>query len=112
MECAEALAPLLSESFGKNESFAALAEKEIFNYLLKCTDGIYEGKFLFINTTPDGELFGSADPEKNDLTMYVQGAGLDQIHAEIKFAPTEVWQLRHLTGISSGFDATKQHKPM
>jgi hypothetical protein len=33
------------------------------NYLLKCTDGIFSGKFLYINTTPDGELFGSGDPE-------------------------------------------------
>jgi hypothetical protein len=35
------------------------------HYLLKCTDGIFEGKFLYINTTPDGELFGSGDPEEN-----------------------------------------------
>jgi hypothetical protein len=53
--------------------------------LLKCTDGIFSGKFLFINTTPDGELFGSGDPEKIDLTMYIESADLSEKHAEIKF---------------------------
>jgi hypothetical protein len=37
---------------------------DYYNYVLKCTDGnMFEGKFLYINTTPDGELFGSGDPE-------------------------------------------------
>ncbi len=52
---------------------------------MKCTDGIFSGKFLFINTTPDGELFGSGDPEKIDLTMYIESAELAEKHAEIKF---------------------------
>jgi hypothetical protein len=52
---------------------------------LKCTDGIFSGKFLFINTTPDGELFGSGDPDKIDLTMYIESAELSEKHAEIKF---------------------------
>lgn len=52
---------------------------------LKCTDGIYSGKFLFINTTPDGELFGSGDPETIDLTMYIESAELSEKHAEIKY---------------------------
>ncbi len=54
-------------------------------YLLKCTDGIFSGKFLYINTTPDGELFGSGDPEKIDLTMYIESADLSEKHAEIKY---------------------------
>jgi hypothetical protein len=42
-------------------------------YLLRCTDGIFKGKFLFINVTPDGEVFGSGDPEQNqDITMYIE----------------------------------------
>jgi hypothetical protein len=63
----------------------SVAERGNYNYLLKCTDGIFNGKFLFINTTPDGELFGSGDPEMIDLTMYIESAELAEKHAEIKF---------------------------
>lgn len=62
-----------------------IGEEGNYNYLLKCTDGIFSGKFLYINTTPDGELFGSGDPEKIDLTMYIESAELSEKHAEIKF---------------------------
>jgi hypothetical protein len=52
------------------------------HYLLKCTDGIFEGKFLYMNTTPDGELFGAGDPDDNeDITMYIELAGLAERHA-------------------------------
>ena len=64
------------------------------NYLLKCTDGIFSGKFLFINTTPEGELFGSGDPEKIDLTMYIESAELSEKHAEIKFIDNCKYLLR------------------
>lgn len=53
--------------------------------MLKCTDGIFLGKFIYINTTPDGELFGSGDPELLDLTMYIESANLSERHCEIKF---------------------------
>jgi FHA domain len=65
-----------------------------YNYLLKCTDGIFSGKFLYINTTPDGELFGSGDPEKIDLTMYIESAELSEWHAEIKFVDNSRYLLR------------------
>ena len=56
------------------------------NYLLRCTDGIFSGKFLFINTTPEGEIFGSGDPEENqDITMYIESENLAERHADIKF---------------------------
>lgn len=45
---------------------------------------------MFINTTPDGELFGSGDPEVNeDITMYIESAGLSERHAEIKFEDSQ-----------------------
>jgi len=66
-----------------------------YNYLLKCTDGIFSGKFLFINTTPDGELFGSGDPEKiAEITMYIESAELSERHAEIKFVDESRYILR------------------
>jgi FHA domain len=73
---------------------SVLGESGNYNYLLKCTDGIFSGKFLFINTTPDGELFGSGDPEKIDLTMYIESAELSEKHAEIKFVDNCKYILR------------------
>ena len=56
------------------------------HYLLKYTDGIFEGKFLYMNTDPEGELFGSGDPEENqDITMYIELADLAERHAQIKY---------------------------
>ena len=52
---------------------------------MKCTDGIFKGKFLYLNTTPDGELFGGGDPDELELTMYIESANLSDKHAEIKF---------------------------
>lgn len=69
-------------------------ERGSYNYLLKCTDGIFSGKFLFINTTPDGELFGSGDPDKIDLTMYIESADLADRHAEIKLVDNCKYLLR------------------
>ena len=74
-----------SEILVIDEGFINLGERGNYNYLLKCTDGIFSGKFLYINTTPDGELFGSGDPDTIDLTMYIESADLSEKHAEIKF---------------------------
>lgn len=71
-----------------------IGERGNYNYLLKCTDGIFSGKFLYINTTPDGELFGSGDPDKIDLTMYIESAELSEKHAEIKFVDNCKYVLR------------------
>ena len=49
---------------------------------------------MYINTTPDGELFGSGDPEKIDLTMYIEQAELSERHAEIKFVENSRYILR------------------
>ena len=55
---------------------------DYYNYILHCTDGnMFEGKFLYINTTPDGELFGSGDPDLHDLTMYIESNNLSEKHA-------------------------------
>lgn len=85
--------PLVEEFFNCGDTFKKIQETQdsselinnYYNYILKCTDGIFLGKFLYINTTCDGELFGSGDPEKLDLTMYIESANLSEIHAEIKF---------------------------
>lgn len=88
METADlALAPLIATQKQSGVSFRSIEETlDGKHYLLKCTDGIFSGKFLFINTTPDGEVFGSGNPEENeDITMYIEAAELSERHADIKF---------------------------
>jgi protein phosphatase 2C family protein 2/3 len=58
--------------------------------LLKCTSGLYKGRFLYINTSvnsiqPEGESFGSDMSADAGLTTYIEKAGLSPRHAEIKF---------------------------
>ncbi len=74
MEAQTSVAPALRDYIGTKDKFSDMSKQGLsltfvaedgnFNYLLKCTDGIFSGKFLYINTTPDGELFGSGDPDK------------------------------------------------
>ena len=60
--------------------FYRLDQDEFFNYMLKCTDGIFSGKFLYINTTPDGELFGSGDPEQVRTAMLKEKDRPDHVY--------------------------------
>lgn len=54
--------------------------------MLRCTDGIFEGKFLYLNMANDGEIFGSGDPDKYaDITMYIEKAGLSTYHSQITY---------------------------
>jgi hypothetical protein len=51
--------------------------------LLKCTEGIFEGKFFYINMTPEGEVIGSVGDQT--VSMHIENASLSPAHAEIKF---------------------------
>jgi len=54
------------------------------DYVIKCTEGLFSGRFIYVNRTPQGELFGSDKGDK-DITMYIENANLSPKHAEIKF---------------------------
>mmetsp|Transcript_20699 Transcript_20699/g.57800 ORF Transcript_20699/g.57800 Transcript_20699/m.57800 type:complete len:655 (+) Transcript_20699:31-1995(+) len=54
------------------------------DYVVKCTQGLFSGRFIYVNRTPQGELFGS-DKGSKDITMYIENANLSPKHAEIKF---------------------------
>lgn len=76
---------LLVDDVETQKPFIKLEDKKQF--LLRCTEGIFQGKFLYINMTPDGEVFGSGDPELNeDITMYIEQAGLSLRHASILYS--------------------------
>mmetsp|Transcript_5756 Transcript_5756/g.10369 ORF Transcript_5756/g.10369 Transcript_5756/m.10369 type:complete len:656 (-) Transcript_5756:126-2093(-) len=57
------------------------------DFVARCTQGLFAGRFIYINRTPQGELFGS-DRASSDVTMYIENAGLSPSHAEIKFNAT------------------------
>jgi len=59
----------------------------IVDYVFRCVKGIFSGKFIYINLTADGEVFGS-DPNA-DLTLYVENGGLSPKHADIKYEYNE-----------------------
>jgi serine/threonine protein phosphatase PrpC len=54
------------------------------DYVVKCTEGLFSGRFIYVNRTPQGELFGS-DKNSKDITMYIENANLSPKHTEIKF---------------------------
>jgi len=54
------------------------------DYVVKCTEGLFMGRFIYVNRTPQGELFGS-DKSSKDITMYIENAQLSPKHTEIKF---------------------------
>jgi serine/threonine protein phosphatase PrpC len=54
------------------------------DYVVKCTEGLFSGRFIYVNRTPQGELFGS-DKTSKDITMYIENANLSPKHTEIKF---------------------------
>jgi len=54
------------------------------DYVVKCTEGLFSGRFIYVNRTPQGELFGS-DKGSKEVTMYIENASLSPKHAEIKF---------------------------
>jgi len=54
------------------------------DYVIKCTEGLFMGRFIYVNRTQQGELFGS-DKSSKDITMYIENAELSPKHTEIKF---------------------------
>eukprot|EP00747_Dinoflagellata_sp_TGD_P222617 gnl/TRDRNA2_/TRDRNA2_94323_c0_seq2.p1 gnl/TRDRNA2_/TRDRNA2_94323_c0~~gnl/TRDRNA2_/TRDRNA2_94323_c0_seq2.p1 ORF type:complete len:638 (+),score=123.55 gnl/TRDRNA2_/TRDRNA2_94323_c0_seq2:57-1970(+) len=54
------------------------------DYVVKCTEGLFSGRFIYVNRTPQGELFGS-DKGSKEITMYIENANLSPKHTEIKF---------------------------
>eukprot|EP00820_Chromera_velia_P020454 Cvel_29072.t1-p1 / transcript=Cvel_29072.t1 / gene=Cvel_29072 / organism=Chromera_velia_CCMP2878 / gene_product=hypothetical protein / transcript_product=hypothetical protein / location=Cvel_scaffold3921:10181-11748(+) / protein_length=251 / sequence_SO=supercontig / SO=protein_coding / is_pseudo=false len=54
------------------------------DYVLKCSKGLFSGRFIYVNRTPQGEMFGS-DRNSQAITMYIENANLSPKHAEIKY---------------------------
>jgi len=54
------------------------------DFVIKCTAGLFSGRFIYVNRTKQGELFGS-DKSSKDITMYIENASLSAKHTEIKY---------------------------
>lgn len=68
-------APLAEKYFFTKEKYLDL-DIGVFDYVLRCIDGPYLGKYFHINTSPSGETIGGApsynclhNPDK--LTLYI-----------------------------------------
>lgn len=77
------LAPLVSPDILKQVQMDQIDSGPV-DYVIKCTEGLFAGRFIYVNRTPQGELFGS-DGSCKDITMYIEHANLSPKHAEIKF---------------------------
>jgi len=77
------LAPLASPENFKKVQMDQIETGPV-DYVVKCTEGLFAGRFIYVNRTQQGELFGS-DKGSEDVTMYIENAKLSPKHAEIKF---------------------------
>lgn len=53
--------------------------------VLYCNNGILESYSLYVNTSREGEKFGSGDPDLYDITTRIEDAGLDDEHLLILY---------------------------
>ena len=75
-------------------NFEDLPQSEFYHFLLKCSDGLFKGKFLYINTSMEGEIIGGGD--YNSLTLHIEKANLSDKHWSIKFTPEFKYILKDL----------------
>lgn len=79
---------MVHEYFNPSETYYDI-DIGVFDYVFKCIDGPYAGKFFYVNTSPHGEIIGGAlsydikrNPEK--LTMFIENCHLSSKHAVIQ----------------------------
>jgi len=79
-----AVAPLASPTGMERVRMEQISSGPV-DFVARCVQGLFAGRFIYINRTPQGELFGS-DRNSSAVTMYIENAGLSPSHAEIKFS--------------------------
>lgn len=86
------MAALSSEFFDIKDKLMDI-DIGVIDYVLKCVDGPFYNKFIYINTSSVGETIGGAteydiavNPHK--ITMYIENVELSEKHAEIVFNPS------------------------
>mmetsp|Transcript_82524 Transcript_82524/g.220572 ORF Transcript_82524/g.220572 Transcript_82524/m.220572 type:complete len:606 (-) Transcript_82524:82-1899(-) len=88
MEVAQCAPAAKIADVATDESLAHESVKQMdggsVDFVLKCTKGLFAGRFIYANRTDAGEIFGS-DKDAADITMYIENADLAPRHAEIRF---------------------------
>jgi len=81
------MAPLIETFFETGERYLDI-DIGVFDYVLRCIEGPYIGKTIYINSSPNGEVIGGA-PGYNQarnlekLTLYIENSDLQTKHAHI-----------------------------
>ena len=81
------MAPLVQSFFDLSERYLDI-DIGVFDYVLRCIDGPYLGKTLYINSSPNGEIIGGEpgyNQQRNQekLTLYIENSDLQKRHAQI-----------------------------
>lgn len=99
------VAPYSAECYEPRDRFLDI-DIGVYDYVLKCIEGPFQGKFIYLNTSPMGEIIGGTDdydihtnPER--LTMYIENAELAKRHVEIVFNSHCQYVLKNNAGGSS-----------
>jgi hypothetical protein len=53
------VAPYSQDCFEPKDRFLDI-DIGVYDYVLKCIDGPFQGKFVYLNTSPMGEIIGGA----------------------------------------------------
>lgn len=57
-----------------------MAKEEL---VIRCTMGLFKGKFFYVNPTAEGEVIGAGEPERDRLTLSIENANLALRHTQI-----------------------------
>lgn len=70
-------------------------------YVLKCIEGLFKNRFLYVTTHKEGEVIGGGDAKQHGLTLQIEGVGLADSHCKLKFNGFKKFMVKDL-GASSG----------
>ena len=54
-------------------------------YVLKCIEGLFKNRSLYITTHKEGEIIGGGDAKEHNLTLQIEGANLANCHCKLRF---------------------------
>lgn len=51
--------------------------------VIRCTMGLFKGKFIYVNPTAEGEVIGAGETDRDGLTLSIENANLALRHTQI-----------------------------
>ena len=86
-------ASLIQNFFNERDQFFDI-DPGVYDYVIKCIDGIYTGRFLHINQSSKKEVFGCSEEPASGVTVCIEGAGLSDNHCEVQLKEPYIYTLR------------------